>query len=108
MAEYSENYYSEDDEELEISELEELDEEVKSRSKEIQKLESAGVTVLGADDLEEAPTTVKRLIADEDYGEWLQTFKFLATHIDGPVATDMNVGNINLFKVYKNIDEDMV
>ena len=44
----------------------------------------------------------------EDYGEWLATVKFVSSHIDGPVGNEVNVGQVNIFKVYKNIDSDLV
>lgn len=46
-------------------------------------------------------------ISCDDYGQWLQTVKFLTNHLDGPARSDVNVG-VNVFKVYVGIDEDMV
>jgi hypothetical protein len=44
----------------------------------------------------------------EDYGEWLATTKMLMNHLDGPAGQDVNVGQVNIFKVYKNVDTDNV
>jgi len=42
------------------------------------------------------------------YADWLDTVKFLATHLDGPVGNSINTQGINLFKVYMGIEEDRV
>jgi len=44
----------------------------------------------------------------DKYGDWLDTVKFLANHLDGPVGNTINTGSVNLYKVYVGIDESKV
>lgn len=44
----------------------------------------------------------------EKYSDWLDTMKFIANHIDGPVGNAINTQSLNLFKVYMGIDESKV
>jgi hypothetical protein len=38
--------------------------------------------------------------------EWLDLVKFMAVHMDGPAVLEQNVANqINVYKIYTNIDE---
>lgn len=48
------------------------------------------------------------MIVSEDPKLWLDTVKFLASHIDGPAGTTNNFNGINIYKVYKGIDVDRV
>jgi len=39
---------------------------------------------------------------------WLDLVRFLSNHIDGPAGNTANFNGINVFKVYKGIDPDLV
>jgi hypothetical protein len=43
----------------------------------------------------------------DDVKIWLDTVKFIASHLDGPVQTNTFQG-VNIFKVYAGIDDDRI
>lgn len=53
-----------------------------------------------------ADGTILKLTID-DLKIWLDTVKFIASHLDGPVQTNTFQG-VNIFKVYTGIDDSRV
>jgi len=46
-------------------------------------------------------------IRPESYSDWLSTVKYIASHLDGPVAGEDGMGT-NVFKVYVGVKVDQV